>query len=466
MKSAEKTAFRICCFSIALAASCMAGLPRLDYANPVVDRDMPDPDATTADGKTFYLVTSSFTDVPGLPICRSTDLVHWTTVNHALRKGDARWTRAGQGVWAPAMRVHDGRWHIFWGDPDAGIYRVTAADPEGVWSEPELVRAGRGLIDPCPWWDEKGELHLVNAFAASRTGFNSVLAIDGRIVYDGIPDGNHTVEGPKLYRRGDWFWIFAPAGGVEQGWQLALRSRNLYGPYECRTVLRQGRTAVNGPHQGAWVRKADGTDWFLHFQDKGYLGRVLWLQPMVWGAEDWPVLGLEGEPFVGEAKNRPACDLSPDWSFARTSPLENTPAAPRQTVYATPTGCRLYSDSLMTTKFPAAEFEVAYTIVVWQKSEKGPVGSFGVFGGETETLDFDAKDGADVDCGAIPAKRREIRVSLRVEKGGRCHLEVDGQTKTFLATKGVWQAAKYGFCLPSRTGTSDWIDVRDVKFEK
>ncbi len=59
-----------------------------------------------------------------------------------------------------------------------------------------------------------------------------------------------------------------PAGGVEMGWQLAMRSKNIYGPYEARKVMAQGKTKINGPHQGAWVHTSQDEDWFLHFNDK------------------------------------------------------------------------------------------------------------------------------------------------------------------------------------------------------
>ena len=77
---------------------------------------------------------------------------------------------------------------------------------------------------------------------------------------------------------------------MEKGWQLAMRSRSVYGPYEVKRVMEQGKTPVNGPHQGAWVDDAAGQSWFLHFQDRGPYGRVVHLNPMRWN-DDWPVIG-------------------------------------------------------------------------------------------------------------------------------------------------------------------------------
>lgn len=278
------------------------------YINPVINADYSDPDVVAV-GDDFYMTASSFGCAPGLPILHSRDLVNWDIVNYALKEvpptdfyGSA--PRHGKGVWAPSIRFHDGEYYIYWGDPDFGIFMVKTADPLGEWSEPVLVKAGKGMIDPTPLWDDDGRVYLVHAWAASRSRFNSIVTIcelnsDGTkvisqpvLVFDGNDGVNHTIEGPKLYKRNGWYYIFAPAGGVVDGWQIVLRSRNIYGPYESRIVMAQGDTPVNGPHQGAWIDNAAGESWFLHFQDRGPYGRVIHLNPMAWN-EDWPVIGKD-----------------------------------------------------------------------------------------------------------------------------------------------------------------------------
>ncbi|RSM64204.1 glycoside hydrolase [Actinoplanes sp. ATCC 53533] len=284
------------------------------YRNPILHADWSDPDVIRA-GDDFYLVASSFHRVPGLPVLHSRDLVNWSILGHALPRlapeEDFGTPQHGCGVWAPAIRQHDGRFWIFYPDPDRGIFVVTAADPAGPWSRPHLLKAGRGLIDPSPLWDD-GSAYLVHGWARSRAGFNNkltghrmdleatTLLDDGHLVVDGdaLP-GYRTLEGPKLYRRDGWYWIFAPAGGVSTGWQSVFRSRHVFGPYEDRIVLARGGTSVNGPHQGAWVTTPAGTDWFVHFQDKGAFGRVVHLQPMRWPAGEWPAIGDPAEDGVG-----------------------------------------------------------------------------------------------------------------------------------------------------------------------
>ncbi|RZM30275.1 MAG: glycosyl hydrolase 43 family protein [Pedobacter sp.] len=291
------------------------------FKNPVLNADYSDPDAIRV-GSDYYMVSSSFDAIPGLPILHSKDLVNWTILNHALLRqppfAHFSKTQHGNGVWAPSIRFHKGEFYIYYPDPDFGIYLVKAKDPAGRWSDPILVEAGKGLIDPCPLWDEDGRAYLVYAFAGSRAGIKSVIAVkemnaygektitSGTMVYNGHQN-DPTIEGPKFYKRNGYYYIFAPAGGVGTGWQLVLRSKNVYGPYERKVVMDQGKTTINGPHQGAWVDTQGGQDWFLHFQDKDAYGRVVHLQPMRW-VNDWPVIGIDvdgdgkGEPVMTYAK--------------------------------------------------------------------------------------------------------------------------------------------------------------------
>jgi beta-xylosidase len=266
------------------------------YKNPVLHADYSDPDVVRV-GDDFYLAASSFNAAPGLPILHSKDLVNWELLAYALKEQPPADVYSkpqhGKGVWAPAIRYHNGQLYIYYADPDYGIYMVKARNAAGPWSPPLLVKAAKGWIDPCPLWDDDGSAYLVNAMAASRSGIKSILVVsrmsadgtrlldDGILVFDGH-DKNPTIEGPKFYKRNGYYYIFAPAGGVETGWQLALRSRNVYGPYEPRVVLAQGKTQINGPHQGGWVETLPGQPWFIHFQDKGAYGRVVHLQPVRW----------------------------------------------------------------------------------------------------------------------------------------------------------------------------------------
>lgn len=283
------------------------------YKNPIIFADYSDPDVIRV-GDDFYMTSSSFSHFPGLPILHSKDLVNWSIIGHAAQRypvDEFAAPQHGKAIWAPALRYHNGEFYIYVGDPDRGIFMTKSKNPAGPWDQLQLIRKVTGWIDPCPLWDD-GNAYLVHAFANSRVGIKSILAVnkmnsegtqildDGIVVFIGH-DKHPTIEGPKFYKRNGYYYIFAPAGGVKPGWQTVLRSKNVFGPYEDKIVLEQGTTSVNGPHQGAWVMTQTGEDWFVHFQDRYAYGRIVHLQPMQW-QNDWPVMGIDrngngiGEP--------------------------------------------------------------------------------------------------------------------------------------------------------------------------
>src|SRR5438067_1124505 len=184
------------------------------YQNPVLHADYSDPDAIRV-GDTYYMTSSSFNSAPGLPLLASRDLVNWELVGHALpalvpaeRFATAR---HGDGVWAPCLRYHDGKFWIFYPDPDLGIFVITAEHFSGPWTPPQLLLPGKGIIDPTPLWDDDGKAWLLHGWAKSRSGINNLLTLrsmapdasrlldaEGRTIIDGnkLP-GYRTLEGPK-----------------------------------------------------------------------------------------------------------------------------------------------------------------------------------------------------------------------------------------------------------------------------
>ena len=365
----------------ALPAAAQPWVPDLGngrYRNPVVFADYSDPDVVRV-GDDLYMTASSFGAVPALPILHSTDLVNWRLVSHALPRMPADFDvpQHGNGVWAPSIRHHAGAFYIYWGDPDRGIYMVKARDPRGPWDPPVLVKAAKGWIDPAPLWDDDGQAYLVHAFARSRAGIKHRLHVarmhpDGtRLLDEGtlvfMDSVRHpTMEGPKFHKRDGHYYIFTPAGGVATGWQTVLRARTPLGPYEDRVVLAQGATAVNGPHQGAWVELANGTHWFTHFQDRGAYGRIVHLQPMTWRPDGWPVIGADpdgdgtGEPVaewrkpvVGRASARASSRTGPPTSDAFDAPRlglqwqwQANPASTWHSLSARPGALRLYAQPM------------------------------------------------------------------------------------------------------------------------
>ncbi len=514
------------------------------YRNPVLHADYSDPDVCAV-GEDYFLTASSFNCTPGLPILHSKDLVNWKIVNYALKKVEPveyyNEARHGKGVWAPSIRFHEGVFYIYWGDPDFGIFMVKTRDPYGEWDAPVLVKAGKGMIDPCPLWDDDGRVYLAHAWAGSRAKFNSVLTVcemnkegtavisDPVLVFDGNDGVNHTIEGAKFYKRNGFYYLFAPAGGVVSGWQLVMRSKDVYGPYEARIVMAQGKTDINGPHQGGWVDTPAGESWFLHFQDKGAYGRVLHLNPMKW-VNDWPVIGVDkdgdgcGDPVSRYRKPKTGktypieTPVESDEFDTRKLGLQWEWHANYQDVFGFTTNMgyvRIYGHelsphfknfwevpNLLMQKFPAEEFTATAKLKVSAKDDGQLSGliiigwDYSWIGVEKQGEKFllkqavckDAEQGnleqvstlavlepsRKFEAGLFPNYEREIYIRVHVDKGAYCRFSysLDGKKFTeagtlFKARQGKWIGAKVGmFSVTPHGKERGWVDVDWFRVEK
>jgi beta-xylosidase len=306
-------AVSITVLAIVLACARPADLGNGTYQNPILFADYSDPDVIRV-GSDYYMVSSSFHFMPGIPVLKSKDLVNWTIIGHVYQRLelDPKYSMIGGnryagGSWAPAIRFQNGRFYVYFPTPDEGILMSSAKSAEGPWTAPVLVLAKKGLEDPCPFWDDDGSAYLVHSIVGAgplilhRMNPEGTQLLDEGQVIARDPKALPTLEGPKLYKRNGYYYIFAPFGGVSGGSQAVLRSKNIYGPYEFRTVLTQGATSINGPHQGGYVETPSGEGWFLHFQQRGAYGRVVHMQPVRW-IEDWPVMGEGGQPVATAKK--------------------------------------------------------------------------------------------------------------------------------------------------------------------
>ena len=274
----------------------------MKYQNPIILSDYSDPDVIRV-GSYYYMISSSFNHTPVLPILKSKNLVDWKIISYIADKLPfEKFDRVhhGEGVWAPSIRYHNHKYYAVVPFPDEGIYVYEADNIEGPWSEPWCLINAKGIEDPCPIW-VGDKCYLVVAFVKSRIGFNSYLAIyevtpdlktkltDYKIIFDGH-DIAPTVEGPKFYYINDYFYILAPCGSVKTGWQIALRSKKIYGPYEMKIILMQNDSKINGPHQGALIDLPNDKWAFIHFTDKGAYGRCVCLEPVEF-IDNWPICG-------------------------------------------------------------------------------------------------------------------------------------------------------------------------------
>lgn len=478
------------------------------YKNPILYADYSDPDAIRV-GDDYYMTASSFNAIPGLPILHSKDLVNWKLIGYALSRQKPlevfNKVQHGNGVWAPSIRYHKKEFYIYYPDPDYGIYVIKAKKAEGPWSEPVMVKEGKGLIDPTPLWDDDGKVYLGYAFAGSRAGIKSILAVcsmnadgsfandDDVMVIDGHAD-EPTIEGPKFYKRNGYYYIFAPAGGVATGWQTVMRSKNVFGPYEKRKVMDQGKSTINGPHQGAWVQTQTGEDWFLHFQDQFAYGRVVHLQPMKW-ENDWPIIGTDenkdgiGQPVM--VYKKPNVGKK---SFPIVTPPEsdefNTPKlglqwqwhANPQVTWGFPTSMGFYNlnciptpkeytnlfdvPNLLLQKFPSNEF-TATTKLTFNSRFDGEYTGLLVMGldysylclkqdggklylSQKTALKSDKKS-VESESKIIPIENKTLYLQVKIKSGGICDFfySEDGQKFTsigqsFKAREGKWIGAKVG----------------------
>jgi len=344
------------------------------------------------------------------------------------------------------------------------------------------------------------------------------LLEDGVLVFDGH-DGHPTVEGPKFYKLNGYYYILAPAGGVSTGWQLVLRSKNIYGPYEQKIVLAQGKTQINGPHQGALVDTPDGKEWwFVHFQDKGPYGRVVHLQPTIW-KNGFPVIGSDRD---GDGMGEPVLRFRKP-NVGRTYPIE-TPADsdefnsshlglqwqwhanPHPTwafTFPQKGVLRMYSvqrppyvknlwdaPNLLLQKFPAEEFSATAKVNIDSRVNGERFGlvvmgldysyigvtnrSGKLFISQAIAKDAD-KGNAETDSQPILLTSRDLYLRVSVASGAICRFSfsLDGKSFTnvgapFTAREGRWIGAKVGFFFLRDTNFNDSgsADIDWIRFEK
>lgn len=268
------------------------------FKNPVVRADFPDPDVIRV-GDTYYMVSTTMHHFPGATILKSKDMVNWeycahpltqlaTTANYNLLNGNNAY--AG-GMWACSMKYHNGKFYILINGNDAGGWILTATDPEGKWTKKKLDRI---YYDPGMLFDN-GKVYI-----ACGNGNIQVCELDEDFNFkqkkDVVSKPGSGLEGCHLYKRGDYYYIYATYGGWPSG-QVAFRSKSIFGPYEEKMIVEKTIDGkVNTIHQGSLIEDVAGDWWTIMQEDLGALGRMPNLQPVKW-VDDWPVVGNNGKPY-------------------------------------------------------------------------------------------------------------------------------------------------------------------------
>ena len=268
------------------------------YRNPVVFADFPDPDVIRV-GDTYYMASTTMHHFPGCTILKSKDLVNWEYCAQPLEQlsiNDRYSLLNGQnayaaGMWACAMTYHDGRFYILINGNDAGGFVLSATDPEGKWEKKQL---SRGYYDPGMLFDN-GKVYVVCGNTEIKM---CELDEDFNFIKEQtVFKAESMLEGSHLYKKGDYYYIYATYGGWPSG-QTILRSENIFGPYEEKMLIEK---TINGKpntvHQGALIETEAGKWWTILQEDLGCFGRMPNLQPVRW-TDGWPAIGNRGVPYA------------------------------------------------------------------------------------------------------------------------------------------------------------------------
>ncbi len=274
------------------------------YTNPVIYSDFPDPDVIRVDS-VFYMVSTTMFIFPGVTILKSMDLVNWEYCANAVQRFDFSpcydldgCNRYSHGQWATSLKYHDGKFYLLFITLDEGGFLCTADRAEGPWT---IRKLPRGFYDPGLFFDDDGRIYVAHGYGSiSITELNADFSPKGgdRLVFTG--DIRPGLEGMHVYKIDGFYYLYGTYGGGD-GFQVALRSENIYGPYEQKIVIRDNGTLGTGIHQGALVRTQTGEWWSVIFQDGGPFGRFPTLQPVFW-TDGWPMVGVDGKGVVTHRK--------------------------------------------------------------------------------------------------------------------------------------------------------------------
>lgn len=327
-------------------------LPAGHYRNPVLAGFHADPSVVRANGR-FYLVNSSFTYFPGIPVFESADLVHWKQIGNVIDRPtqlDFDGLSVSRGIFAPTIEYHDGVFYVVTTATDSGgNFIATARDPAGPWSDPHWLPGIDG-IDPSLFFDDDGKVYLINndappgppRYDGHRAIWMQQIDLAAfkpvgprRVLVDGgvEPAKNPIwIEGPHIYKREGWYYLSDAEGGTgPQHSQVVLRSRTVWGPYVAyagNPILTQRELPDDRPlpitnaGHADLVEGPDGSWWAVFLASRNYqkrhynTGRETYLLPVRW-QDGWPQIlpADQAIPYVAEA---------PSWMQGEASQAPST----------------------------------------------------------------------------------------------------------------------------------------------
>lgn len=271
------------------------------YTNPVIPADFPDPDVIRVDD-TYYMVTTTMWVFPGVTVLQSKDLVNWEYCSNAVPRFDFSpcynldgCNRYGHGQWATSIKYNNGKFYLLFITLDEGGFICSADKAEGPWN---ITMLPKGFYDPGLFFDDDGRIYVGHGYgkiSITELDQNFAPVSQDSLVYVGDIRGG--LEGTHIYKIDGYYYLYCTYGGRD-GIQVALRSRNIYGPYEQKIVIQEKTPGINfGVHQGALIETQTGEWWTMLFVDSGPFGRFPSLQPVTW-ADGWPMVGVDGKAVV------------------------------------------------------------------------------------------------------------------------------------------------------------------------
>ena len=290
------------------------------YTNPLVSADFPDPDVIRV-GDMYYMVTTTMFIFPGVTVLKSNDLVNWEYCSNAVPRFDFNdcynldtCSRYGHGQWATSMKYYNGKFYLLFITLNEGGFMCTADKAEGPW---HITHLPKGFYDPGLFFDEDGKTYVAQGYnKISITEVNDSLVAVGpdSLVYTG--DIRRGLEGTHVYKFNGYYYLYCTYGGRD-GMQVALRSKNIYGPYEQKLLMYDTTRGINyGIHQGALIQTQTGEWWTILFVDSGPFGRFPSLQPITW-VDGWPMIGVNGKAVTTYKKP----------NVGKTHPIKNFPTS-------------------------------------------------------------------------------------------------------------------------------------------
>src|SRR5476651_1772084 len=218
------------------------------YANPILPGDFQNTDVIRV-GNVYYYISATKELSPGMMILKSTDLVNWQAIGHAVidltqidkRYNYDRMEGNSRGIWAGAIAYHQGKFYVYFTDPDFGLFMTSATDPAGPWSPLTKMIDGAGWDDPGALWDDNGKAYLVTTnFADNYKIHLFEMTADGKTLLlptDKVIHQSKGSEASKLYKINGYYYHFYSQVTPEGRMPFMERAKNVYGPYEERRQL-------------------------------------------------------------------------------------------------------------------------------------------------------------------------------------------------------------------------------------